>query len=63
MPVTGLLLAGSTAAFTTNVAAFRKGLSDTGYVDGQNVTIEYHWLASMIASRESQLIWSGVAWP
>ena len=44
MPVTGLLLAGSTAAFTTNVAAFRKGLSDTGYVDGQNVTIEYHWL-------------------
>jgi putative ABC transport system substrate-binding protein len=28
------------------VAAFRKGLGETGYVDGQNVTVEYHWLES-----------------
>jgi ABC-type uncharacterized transport system substrate-binding protein len=25
-------------------AAFRKGLNETGYVEGQSVTVEYHWL-------------------
>src|SRR6202162_102921 len=37
---------GSADAFeqTGYVAAFRKGLGETGYVEGQNVTVEYHWL-------------------
>src|ERR1700724_2658262 len=44
MPVIGFLQPGSPDASAPRVAAFRKGLSETGYVDGQNVTIEDHWL-------------------
>jgi putative tryptophan/tyrosine transport system substrate-binding protein len=43
MPVIGFLHPGSPEAFANLVAVFRKGLSETGYVDGQNVTIEYRW--------------------
>jgi putative ABC transport system substrate-binding protein len=35
---------GAADAEALTVAAFRKGLSETGYVEGQNVTVEYHWL-------------------
>jgi putative tryptophan/tyrosine transport system substrate-binding protein len=44
MPVIGFVEAGSADAFAGQVAAFRKGLAETGYVEGQNVTVEYHWL-------------------
>ena len=44
MPVVAFLRAGSADSNARNVAAFRKGLNETGYVEGQNVTIEYHWL-------------------
>jgi len=43
MPVLGLLHGASPERFAANVAAFKQGLSQTGYVEGKNVTIEYRW--------------------
>src|SRR5262249_8058480 len=44
MPVVALINARSPEVSTLHRAAFRKGLNETGYVEGQNVTVEYHWL-------------------
>jgi ABC-type uncharacterized transport system substrate-binding protein len=43
MPVMGFLDSGSQVANAHLVAAFRQGLNETGYVEGQNVRIEYRW--------------------
>src|SRR5262249_18010046 len=45
IPVIGLLGAAvpNDAEVAQNLAAFRRGLADTGYVEGQNVWIEYRW--------------------
>ena len=43
-PVVGFIRVGSADASARFAAAFRKGLNETGYVEGQNVTVEYHWL-------------------
>jgi putative tryptophan/tyrosine transport system substrate-binding protein len=44
MPVVAFLSVGSPESMAGRVAAFRKGLSETGYAEGRNVSIEYHWL-------------------
>ena len=43
MPVIGFLGVGSLGSQAALVAAFREGLSQTGWAEGQNVTIEYGW--------------------
>ena len=46
IPVVAFLRTGSADIESRNVAAFRIGLNETGYVEGQNLTVEYHWLES-----------------
>jgi putative tryptophan/tyrosine transport system substrate-binding protein len=43
MPVLGFVNIASAKSFARPLSAFLKGLGETGYVDGQNVVIEYRW--------------------
>jgi putative ABC transport system substrate-binding protein len=43
MPVIGFLSAGSPQSDTLRLAAFQRGLNETGYLDGRNVESEYRW--------------------
>jgi len=43
MPVIGLLDQRSPDALADRLRGFRRGLNEAGFVDGQNVTIEYRW--------------------
>ena len=44
MPVVGFINSGSPEGMVRPAAAFRSALSEAGYIEGQNVTVEYHWL-------------------
>jgi putative ABC transport system substrate-binding protein len=44
MPVVGFVNSGAAEAFADRTQAFREGLAQVGYVEGRNVTVEYHWL-------------------
>src|SRR5437899_12280550 len=43
-PVVGFIYGGSADGASRYAVSFHKGLNETGYVEGQNVTVEYHWL-------------------
>ena len=45
MPVIALLNGSTADASAGNATAFRKGLSEMGYLEGRNVTVEYHWMS------------------
>src|SRR5204863_4721914 len=69
MPVIGVLSAGPSGSFSPLMAAFLQGLSEAGYVEGQNVTIEYRFaeghydrlpaLAADLVGRKVDLIMAG----
>ena len=43
MPVIGFLGSASPGVYGTRLRVFREGLKEIGYVEGENVKIEYHW--------------------
>src|SRR6516162_5429558 len=43
MPVIGFLNSASPGGYATNLVGFHQGLKEVGYVEGQNVAIEYRW--------------------
>jgi putative tryptophan/tyrosine transport system substrate-binding protein len=58
MPVIGFLDSGFPAGMTAYLEGFRRGLSETGFTEGQNVTIEYRWAqgrAEQLAEFASEL--------
>src|SRR5262249_12324151 len=65
MPVVGFVSGMSSSASERQAAAFLKGLSEeTGYLEGQNVAVEYHWLNGSVRSVTNHL-WltsSAAAW-
>jgi hypothetical protein len=63
MPVIGFLHPATSESFAPLVTAFREGLHQTGYIEGQNATIEYRWAASTIDCLRLQPSWSAVRWP
>jgi putative ABC transport system substrate-binding protein len=55
MPTVAFLSVGSPEIVAGRVSAFRKGLRETGYIEGQNVTVEYHWLEGKYGGLNSVL--------
>jgi putative ABC transport system substrate-binding protein len=73
LPVVAVVHPGSADSDAGYLATFRKGLGETGYVEGRNVTVEYHWLegrydqvpavmADLVRRRVAVIVAFGRAW-
>jgi putative tryptophan/tyrosine transport system substrate-binding protein len=68
-PTIGFLHGGTLSSYATDAAAFRDGLNQSGYVEGENLTIEYRWadnqlgrlpeLAADLVRRQVSVIFAG----
>ena len=58
MPVIGYLETGSPETIAERLRAFRQGLNETGYVEGENIAIDYRWAEQMerLAELAAQLV-------
>ena len=73
MPVIGFLSSASPQHYADRVRAFHRGLNEAGYVEGQNVEIEYRWaeddnnrlpaLAAQLVQRQTTVIVAAGATP
>ena len=73
LPVVGVVHPASARANPGYVSGFRKGLGESGYVEGRNVTVEYHWLegqydhlpalmADLVRRRVAVIVAFGLTW-
>ena len=63
VPVVGWLDSQSPETEREVLPVFRKGLAETGYVEGRNVIVEYRWGTITTGCRGSPPTWSADAWP
>ena len=62
--VIGFLSSGSSDTFPGGVAAFVQGLEDTGFIEGNNISIEWRWAeVSTTVYPRWRPNWSAAAWP
>jgi putative tryptophan/tyrosine transport system substrate-binding protein len=58
VPVVAVVNGATAENAARNGTAFRNGISETGYVDGQNVRLEYHWLAGQYECHLEAVVFS-----
>ena len=65
IPVVGYLNNGSPESDASRLTGLRRGLSQTGYVEGRNLVIEYRWGGEtrLTDCQRWRLIWSNFGWP